>query len=389
MTKPIAIGACKINLAIEHYIKIAQILFNPVSLPFNKMMKSKVNKVQGLIFVGSSVGTSWSRFEALNQLVENAQFIRFELFSRGRVFSGFSVRCLLLCWYVFYLNSRVLYESIIRKEVIFWLDKPIWLLPPVLLICKRFSGNYFVQHNTDYLNRQELKFRILYSNMRQNSKVFHANITCNERDLSYFGSSGHSMICSTLGYDNSRFYPGRELEVSEFVNKGLEGTVVFIGHWENRTETFLRCGIEAGFPINVYGSGWRHSKLAIEFPDQVFCKRLTDHEYEFVLGSALAAVSIPSEVNSNDFSGRTFEIPAMKTLLLAFETDGQLDYFTRKEALFFSNDAEFVSQLEFIFDHPRLAKDIAEKGYVRCVKSGYSWADIVKKELVQVLNVIR
>ena len=79
----------------------------------------------------------------------------------------------------------------------------------------------------------------------------------------------------------------------------------------------------------------------------------------------------------------------MKTLLLAFETDGQLDYFTRKEALFFSNDAEFVSQLEFIFDHPRLAKDIAEKGYVRCVKSGYSWADIVKKELVQVLNVIR
>ena len=67
---------------------------------------------------------------------------------------------------------------------------------------------------------------------------------------------------------------------------------------------------------------------------------------------------------------------------------GNLIILREKEALFFSNDAEFVSQLEFIFDHPRLAKDIAEKGYVRCVKSGYSWADIVK-ELVQVLNVIR
>ena len=105
-------------------------------------------------------------------------------------------------------------------------------------------------------------------------------------------------------------------------------------------------GLEAGFLITVYGSGWKHTQLATEFPERVFGKRLTDYEYEFVLGSAKAAISIPSEVNSNEFSGRTFEIPAMKTLLLAFETSGHLSYFTREEALFFSQKLNLFPSLD-------------------------------------------
>ncbi|MDA9930215.1 glycosyltransferase [Alphaproteobacteria bacterium] len=339
-----------------------------------------------ILYFGSAIGTSKSRFDALSEQVKDATLFPFEVFDEVRFISGKLGRTLNLIKSAFILNILFLVKSFRHRRAIFWVDKGIWLLPPFLMLAKATSQNIFVQHNTDFLNRNGFKFQILYFFLRINAKYFHFNFSCNDIDISIFKERGCKIFQTGLGYDHKRFYPGRAQEHQSPLDPSMMADVVFIGHHEARTERYLRHVLDNGISMRIMGSGWINTELHKSYPEQVLARRLSDVEYECVLENTVAAIAIPSELNFNEFSGRTFEIPAMKTLLVAMDTPGHRTFFTKEEALFFNDEASLLAQLKMLLSDKKLARKIANKGYERCLKSGYSWGDLSEKELSVVIN---
>ena len=284
------------------------------------------------------------------------------------------------------LNSKFLAISLKSKDAVLWVDKGIWLLPPILQFAVKFTSNTYVQHNTDFLNRSGFKFWLLYAFLRMNTKYFHVSFTCNEDDLAFFSERGCKMVRTSLGFDHLRFHPRRDLFATSESRPKNSQDIVFLGHFEERTSRYLCHALDNGFPVKIYGSGWMNSEIHKKYPDMLTARRLSDNEYEEIIANALAAISIPSEVNKNEYSGRTFEIPAMATLLIALDTPAHRSFFSDDEAMFFKTENDLLKTLNKVLKYPYKSRQMGEMGYLRCCLSGYSWRDLTIKELEVVLN---
>ena len=82
---------------------------------------------------------------------------------------------------------------------------------------------------------------------------------------------------------------------------------------------------------------------------------------------------------------RSVEIPACRGFMLAERTQEHLDLFDEgSEAEFFDDIDELLAKIKHYLLHSEQRKTIANAGYERCVKSGYSNYD----RLNEILDVI-
>ena len=265
-----------------------------------------------------------------------------------------------------------------------WMDKAYWLWPNVISRL-RTRETKWIHHNTDYLNASPLSMRISRRLMRKTADMFDVLLTTNHKDFEmYHKSLGHKVLFTQLGYDGQRF---DNTPLPNSLKQRWSQDAVFVGHYEPRTEEYVNVLAESGIDIRVYGdTKWKTSNFGRRFPERIG-SRLTDEEYVYALKGARIGLCIFSEFNHNQSAGRSFEIPASGTFLLALRSKQHQQFYKEGlEAEFFTSKTEAVLKVRHYLDYPEERCKIATNGYRRCIDSGYSWSNIMIHDWMRVMT---
>ena len=285
-------------------------------------------------------------------------------------------------------NKALLQKADQVKANLIWIDTSHWIFKKTLNRLKK-KGIFLVHYTTDAFFPKNKRLYFSRKLMRKTIHLFDVLITTNSIDYNRLKEDNSmldtSFISSKIGYDSDRFNPKAEsTSTSSEVNKKL----VFIGHYEPTTEKRIEALLEADLPITVYGNKpWFSSKVAKSLKTSLN-PPLQNQDYQNALKEAEIALCFVSKWNYNSSAGRTFEIPASGTFLLAERTSEHSSCFIEgKEAEFFDSNEEMISKVKYYLKNPVQREQIAKKGLERCNNSGYSWEDNVKRDWKKVEEI--
>jgi hypothetical protein len=167
-------------------------------------------------------------------------------------------------------------------------------------------------------------------------------------------------------------YP-RNLPLIERKRWGCD--VVFAGHFENdlRSECIARV-VQRGVDLRLYGAKNRWKRA---IPKDILTKvgsvsLVLGEDYRKALCGAKIAAVFYSKWNRDEYTRRSFEIPACGVFMLSERTKTMKKLFEEgKEAEYFSCPEEFVDKVRFYLRRAEARNRIATAGYHRVVGSGH------------------
>jgi hypothetical protein len=157
-----------------------------------------------------------------------------------------------------------------------------------------------------------------------------------------------------------------------------EGTAaVHIGHWEPHTERGILALRAAGVDVEVRGYNWFKAR------DRSLrqARFLPHEEYAATIAASRIGLCFLSRWNRNESTGRSFDIPAIGTFMLAERTgEHEFIYGDGVLAALFSTTAELVEKARHYLAHPDEREAVAAAGHARVRETGYSWTDHMRRE---------
>lgn len=261
-----------------------------------------------------------------------------------------------------------------RPDVI-WIDKGVFIYPYTLRALRETGSPLLVHYNTDDILNPRNPFRLL----RKTLTLYDLQFTTNQANLREMTALGvrHAEL-SALRYDHrifaSRSYGPEELEL-------YRSDAVFVGHWEEATEAAVVPLIEAGIRVRVWGENWHKARQKRRLRGYVmFCPLWLD-DYVRALHATKVALCFLSKWNRNTAACRSFEIPAVSAFLLAERTDEHLQcYEEGVEAEFFGDITELIEKFRYYIVHDEKRQEVARRGHERCLRSGYSYQEQMKRD---------
>ena len=166
------------------------------------------------------------------------------------------------------------------------------------------------------------------------------------------------------------------------INKNKKKDVIFIGHYTSDRANILNLLYHKKINFEVYGPGWKNIMHKFSWGNKIKGNRIVNQEYVKKISESKIAISFLSKKNKDVYTRRCFEIPACGTLLLAPKTKELKKIFKdKKEAIFWSSDKDFISQIIKIINNNDRIKMITKKGLMRLKKDGHSEIDRAKEIL--------
>jgi hypothetical protein len=188
----------------------------------------------------------------------------------------------------------------------------------------------------------------------------------------------HRMGCNRVLFVNNSY--------DRYVHRPAEGygatyeTVGFIGTWEHDRELSIRKLAAAGMPVTVYGNGWHDDVAGVHVKQEaVYGSRYAEAIHSFAVNLCFLR-----KMNRDLQTTRSVEIPACGGFMLAERSEEHLGLFREGvEAEFFDADAELIDKARYYLGHPEERRRIADAGRRRCVESGYSYHDRIRRVLAE------
>ncbi len=185
-------------------------------------------------------------------------------------------------------------------------------------------------------------------------------------------------------YEDTFHFP-RELSAEDY--KLLGGDVGFVGIWEKERCASILYLAKNGINVRVFGGGkWLEYKD--KYPNLVIENEgLFGENYSKSFNAFKISLCFLRKMNFDLQTTRTMEIPACGGFMLAERTEEHLGLFEeRKEAVFFSSNQELLEKCRYYLAHDEERKAIAKAGNQRCVSSGYSNNESIKKMVNEVFK---
>jgi spore maturation protein CgeB len=277
--------------------------------------------------------------------------------------------------------------KVVEEEMpkIIWFDKAIWLTSRDIKRLKKLNVK-LVHHNTDFLYAKKISMWISRRRLRETATFFDFFITTNKEDYKKIKRiSEGKIILSRLGYDDRRL---SNIKIDSNIKNFWKSDVVFVGHYEPRTENYLLELAKSNIGLKVYGANWKNSRLSKKYPNLVG-GYLTNLEYYYAIKGAKIGLSIYSQYNKNQDSGRSYEIPAIGTMMIALRSKTHTESFEEDvEAVFFDNPSDLVNKCKYYISMEKQRNIIANRGNNRCIRSGYSWAEIMKRDFQEIVKLL-
>jgi spore maturation protein CgeB len=177
------------------------------------------------------------------------------------------------------------------------------------------------------------------------------------------------------------YYPGihRSVEIPEDERARFESDVVFVGTWEAERCQLLEYLVQR-VPARyaIWGSHWsRAGRLSPVVPFIVGRDALMDDQCKAIGGSKIALAFL-RRLNRDDYTQRTFEIPACGGLLLGERTARQQSYYREGvEAEFFDPNCpdELVDKVRMLLADPQRRDAIREAGRRALERQHHTYRD--------------
>lgn len=155
--------------------------------------------------------------------------------------------------------------------------------------------------------------------------------------------------------------------------------VVFIGHLENDgRDAYIKALLDAQISVGL-NSTWEDFER-----DNPYIIRMenTERDYNEILNKAKIGIVFLSKRNSDTYTRRCFEIPIVKTLMIAPYNDDLSKMFVEgKEAVFYRDKKDFVNKIKYFLKYEEQRKVIAEAGYIRVLKGKNDVSDRISQIL--------
>ena len=179
------------------------------------------------------------------------------------------------------------------------------------------------------------------------------------------------------GYCEELFYPE--------ASTGNQFPVVFVGtSLDYRVGVLEKLTRHFGLDVHIFGERWNRTSL-------YWTHRRLLHapaggvQYRRVLCAAKIALGFVSHSNQDDWTMRTFEVPACGAFFLTERTEAHQQFYEEgREAEFFSSPEECRDKILYYLSHDSQRARIAAAGHARCVKSGYGLRPRMQEALRQV-----
>lgn len=184
----------------------------------------------------------------------------------------------------------------------------------------------------------------------------------------YRKAGARDLLLIHQGY-GPRIDPGLATDIPE----ELHSEVVFIGHCQPHYARMLEAAAAVA-PLSIWGPGWPGYAVKNAWArDVVRGPGLYGSDYARALGGAKIAIGLLSKRVPETTTTRSFEIPAMGTMLLAERTaDHQALFDEGREAEFFDSPEELAEKLKRYLADETARASIAAAGEQKCCDAGYS-----------------
>lgn len=153
--------------------------------------------------------------------------------------------------------------------------------------------------------------------------------------------------------------------------------VVFLGHYENDgRDAYIKALLDNGIEVGIIRRTWE----GFEQGNSRLVKLENTHTlYNEMLNAAEIAIVFLSGINQDTYTRRCFEIPAVKTMMIAPFTEDIATIFKEdEEVVFYRNIEEFVQKVRYYLGHEEERRKIAAAGYCRLMRDGHEVKDRVE-----------
>lgn len=257
-----------------------------------------------------------------------------------------------------------------------FIDQAYYLYPNTVSLLREISNN-LVHYTSEYLGFQKYIYRHFYKTIN----IYNAHIITNELNIQILNSNGAKKIIKTEFAYEPTFHHPVTLTTEDI--KKYKSDVVFVGHWEPATEKIIHSIRQAGIEVKVWGPGWKKART---LNNRHSIQPIYGLGYLKALAISKICLGILSKWNHNQSMGRTFEIPAVESFLLAERTIEHQNYFEEgKEAEFFASIDELIKKIKYYLTHDQEREVIAKAGRNRCISSGYTYENRVKSWLKEII----
>jgi len=199
-------------------------------------------------------------------------------------------------------------------------------------------------------------------------------ITTKHREVELYRSIGvNRAIFSWQGYDDAIHRP---MELTGSQSDLYRSDLVFIGqNMPKRAAYISRIAGETDFKIGLYGRGWNTGPAGntLRRLDRGW---LQGRDYARAISGARIALCFLNDQVDDDYTTRTFEIPACGTMMLAERTKAHEQLFDAdREAAFFDSSSECLEKIQYYMLHDDERKAIAIAGRKKVRSAGCTWGD--------------
>jgi len=280
-------------------------------------------------------------------------------------------------------NFDLLKEVLEFQPNIVWLEWPLLLKRATLSELKAKLPNSIVvsfqDDNPFGHNSESEKWKWKY--FLNTLDLFDLNFVKRTSDITEYKKRGAKQTELFMhGYYGNFFHPientDKKFAVS-FVGTALDKRIIYIKNILKPLKNELI----------VFGDRWDRHFFYYLYKDN-FKRTVYTNEYAKVISQSKISLGFVSSHNLDEYSNRTFEIPACRGFILAERTQKHMELYEEgKEAEYFSSQEECLDKINFYKKNDSLREKIAEKGYSRCISS-YNLSnridealDIIKKYL--------
>lgn len=183
-----------------------------------------------------------------------------------------------------------------------------------------------------------------------------------------------------LGVDSKLFLPTVDSKrIYPISDRRAKYDVVFIGHFENdgRDEMLLALS-NLGINVGLFGQHWSNSKRYADLVKSFGEIEPAYEKYNEILNQATIGLNLLSSQNKDEYTRRSFEIPAARVPMLAKRTSGHLQFFRPDvDAVFYDNYEQIPTLVLSLLDQPERLELIANNGYQKVKYGSFSMMDRV------------
>ena len=274
------------------------------------------------------------------------------------------------------MNEKLIEAAGQVKPDLVWLEKGNWAYPSTLRRLREHA-RFLVHYNTDDV----LTLGSWFWLHRAGIRLYDIHLTTNRWNVHEIRKRyGVRTMRVGMGYDQDFHRPP---SLPSWSDASVQ--VVFVGHWEIHTEKYVGALRESGLVIEVWGHNWWRAK------DRALrsVKPLGQGEYVNKIASAKIALCSLSRRNRNESTGRSFEIPAIGTFLLAERSlEHEFLFGDGSGAALFTGEEELVEKAHRYLAREEARCSVAAKGHALCRSLGLSWGDHIRREWALVCDFL-